>query len=157
MLSASRSIDCKILWAIKGLKTFNSKWPWEPAIVIPLWFPITLTHTIVTASDCVGLTLPGIIEEPGSLAGKMISPYPALGPDPKNLISFAIFIKLTAVVFKVPEKFTISSWAAKAANLFLVGLKGSLVIFFISLIIFLSKPFLLLIPVPTAVPPWANE
>ena len=37
--------------------------------------------------------------------------------------------------------------------LFFVGLNGNLVIFLISLIIFLSKFFLLLIPVPTAVPP----
>ena len=119
--------------------------------------PITLTQTIVTASDWVGFTLPGIIDEPGSLAGKINSPYPALGPEPKNLISLAIFIKHTAVVFNVPEKFTISSWAANAANLFLVGLKGIFVIFLIWLIIFLSKPFLLLIPVPTAVPPWAKK
>ena len=60
-------------------------------------------------------------------------------------------------MLSVPEKFTISSWAASAANLFLVGLKGSLVIFLISLIIFLSKPFLLFIPVPTAVPPCAKK
>ena len=145
-----------MLWAISGLKTFNSKCPCEPAIVIPLWLPITFTQTIVTASDWVGLTFPGIIDEPGSFAGKIISPYPALGPDPRNLISFAIFIRLTAAVFNVPEKFTISSWAAKAANLFLVGLKGNLVIFLISFITFLSKPFLLFIPVPTAVPPWAK-
>ena len=103
------------------------------------------------------VTLPGIIEDPGSFAGKIISPYPARGPEPKKRISLAIFIKQTAVVFNVPEKFTISSCAAKAANLFLVGLNGSLVIFFISLITFLSKPFLLLIPVPTAVPPCAKE
>ena len=32
-----------------------------------------------------------------------------------------------------------------------------LVIFLISLIIFLSKPFLLFIPVPTAVPPCAKK
>ena len=72
-------------------------------------------------------------------------------------MSLAIFIKQTAVVFNVPEKLTISSCAAKAANLFLVGLNGNFVIFFISWIIFLSKPFLLLIPVPTAVPPWAKK
>ena len=46
---------------------------------------ITFTQTIVTASDCVGLILPGMIEEPGSLAGKINSPYPALGPEPKTL------------------------------------------------------------------------
>ena len=73
--------------------------------------------------------------------GRISSPYPALGPDPKNLISFAIFIKQTAVVFNVPEKLTISSCAAKAANLFDAGLNGILVILLISLIIFLSKFF----------------
>ena len=99
------------------------------------------------------MTFPGIIEEPGSFAGKMSSPYPALGPDPKNLISLAIFIKHTAVVFIVPEKFTIASCAANAANLFGAGLKGSLVIFFNSATIFLSKPFFVFKPVPTAVPP----
>ena len=74
VLSDNKSIDCKMLCAINGLKTFNSKWPWEPAIVIPLWFPITFTQTIVTASDWVGFTLPGIIDEPGSFAGKISSP-----------------------------------------------------------------------------------
>ena len=57
----------------------------------------------------------------------------------------------------MPEKLTISSCAAKAENLFLVGLNGIFVMFLISFIIFLSKPFLLLIPVPTAVPPCAKK
>ena len=43
------------------------------------------------------------MDEPGSFDGRISSPYPALGPDPRNLISFAIFIKHTAVVFNVPE------------------------------------------------------
>ena len=111
----------------------------------------------MTASDCVGFILPGIIDDPGSFDGSISSPYPALGPDPKNLISFAIFIKQTAVVFNVPEKFTISSWAASAANLFVEGLNGSFVILLISFIIFLSKFFLVFKPVPTAVPPWAKK
>ena len=74
-----------------------------------------------------------------------------------NLISFAIFIKQTAVVFSVPEKFTISSCAANAANLFFAGLNGNLVILLISFIIFLSKFLLVLRPVPTAVPPSPNS
>ena len=53
----------------------------------------------------------------------------------------------------LPEKLTISSCAAKAANLFVAGLNGILVILLISLIIFLSKLFLVFNPVPTAVPP----
>ena len=73
-LSANISIDCNMLWAIKGLKTFSSKWPWVPAIDIPVWFPITLTQTMVTASHWVGLTLPGMIEDPGSFSGNMSSP-----------------------------------------------------------------------------------
>jgi hypothetical protein len=60
-------------------------------------------------------------------------------------------------VFIVPEKFTIGSWEAKAANLFFVGLKGSLVILLISLTTFLSKPFFVFKPVPTAVPPCARN
>ena len=73
-LSDIRSIDCKMLCAISGLNTLSSNCPWDPAIVIPVWFPITFTQTIVTASDCVGFTFPGIIDEPGSLAGKFNSP-----------------------------------------------------------------------------------
>ena len=97
------------------------------------------------------------MDEPGSFSGKINSPYHALGPEPKNLISFDIFIKATAHVFKVPEKFTIASCAASSANLFGAGLNLILVNFAISLIIFLSKFFLELIPVPTAVPPCARN
>ena len=75
--------------------------------------------------------MPGIIDEPGSFDGRINSPYPALGPDPKNLISLAIFVKETARVFNTPEKFTTASCAAKAENLFFAGLKFILVCFFI--------------------------
>ena len=119
--------------------------------------PITLAQTIVTASHCVGFTFPGIIDEPGSFSGSINSPYPARGPEPKNLITFDIFISETAQVFNVPEKFTIESCAANSANLLLADLKGNFVNLAISLTIFLSKPFLELIPVPTAVPPWARK
>lgn len=33
------------------------------------------------------------MDEPGSFSGKLSSPNPLLGPDPKNLISFAILCK----------------------------------------------------------------
>ena len=73
---------------------------------------------MVMASHCVGLTLPGMIEDPGSLAGREISPRPHLGPDPKNLISLAIFISDTASVFRVPLSYTRESLVASASNLF---------------------------------------
>ena len=72
-------------------------------------FPKTWAAIIVTASHCVGFTLPGIIEDPGSLSGINISPIPLLGPELNILISLAIFIKLTATVFKAPWASTIAS------------------------------------------------
>src|SRR5579862_8660999 len=102
---------------ITGLNTFNSKLPCESAKPMAASFPITCTQTIVIASDCVGLTLPGIIEEPGSFAGKINSPKPQRGPDPSQRISFAIFIKAQAKVFNAPLANTNASCAANAANL----------------------------------------
>ena len=40
----------------------------------------------------MGLTLPGMIELPGSLAGMIISPIPHLGPEAKNRMSLAMTI-----------------------------------------------------------------
>ena len=61
------------------------------------------------ASDCVGLTLPGIILEPGSFAGRESSPKPHRGPDPSHLTSLAIFINEAESVFRAPEAATMAS------------------------------------------------
>lgn len=53
-----------------------------------------------------------MILEPGSFYGKFNSPNPDLGPLPKNLISFAILFKLTAIVFNVPWNSTKASLQA---------------------------------------------
>lgn len=66
----------------------------------------------------MGFTFPGMIDDPGSFSGRMSSPNPLLGPEPKNLISFAIFINDTAIVLRVPWKSTKASWVANASNLF---------------------------------------
>ena len=55
--------------------------------------PSTCTHTIVSASDWVGFTLPGMIDEPGSFSGRISSPRPARGPEPSQRMSFAIFMQ----------------------------------------------------------------
>ena len=47
-------------------------------------------HTIVIASDCVGFTFPGMMLDPGSLAGSANSPKPQRGPEPSHLMSFAL-------------------------------------------------------------------
>ena len=80
--------------------------------------PITCAAIIVNASDCVGFTLPGMIDEPGSLSGIKISPIPERGPEDNIRTSLAIFIKLTATVFSAPCASTIASCAANASNLF---------------------------------------
>ena len=54
------------------------------------------------------------------------------------------------------EKFTNASWVARASNLFGAVRNGIFVSRAISSETSLSKPFLVLIPVPTAVPPCAR-
>ena len=54
---------------------------------------------------------------PGSFSGSIISAKPHRGPEPKSLMSFAIFIKLTAITFKAPDTSTMASCAARASNL----------------------------------------
>ena len=53
-------------------------------------------------SRITGLTLPGMIEEPGCTAGSSISPMPARGPEPSQRMSLAIFSRQTAMVFSAP-------------------------------------------------------
>ena len=88
--SARRRIDCSTAFAITGLKTLSSKWPWLPAKATVVALPITCAQTMVMASAWVGLTLPGMIEEPGSFSGSAISPMPERGPEPIRRMSLAI-------------------------------------------------------------------
>ena len=74
-----------------------------------VWLPMTWQHTIVIASDWVGLTLPGMMEEPGSLAGSASSPKPQRGPEPSQRMSLAIFISEAASVLSAPEAATMAS------------------------------------------------
>ena len=61
---------------------------------------------------------PKIIEDPGSLEGKSISPIPLRGPDDNILMSLPIFINATANFFNAPDAPTIASFAARDSNLF---------------------------------------
>ena len=64
--------------------------------------PITWAASMVTASDCVGLTLPGMIELPGSFSGMVISPMPERGPDASQRTSLAILFSAAATVLSAP-------------------------------------------------------
>ena len=94
----------------------TSNWPFEPAMLTTVWFPITWAATMVMASHCVGLTLPGIILLPGSFSGSWSSPKPQRGPEPRYRISLAIFIKETATVLSAPCASTSASCDASASN-----------------------------------------
>ena len=83
-----------------------------------------ITQTMVNASHWVGLTFPGIIELPGSLAGREISPIPQRGPLANKRMLLAMCIRLTANLFKLPLISTIASCALNASNLFSAVTKG---------------------------------
>ncbi len=66
------------------------------------------------------------MEDPGSLAGMLISPIPLLGPEANILMSLAILFKETANCLRAPWLSTIASCAANASNLFSALIKGDL-------------------------------
>ena len=68
-------------------------------MLIATSLPNTCAASIVTASLCVGLTLPGMIDEPGSFSGMLISPMPLRGPLASQRTSLAILFMLAAQVF----------------------------------------------------------
>ena len=107
-------------------------------------------------SHWVGLTLPGMMEEPGSFSGNESSPRPERGPDPKKRMSLAILNRLAAAVLIAPWLNTMASWAARASNLLGAEVNFMPVIAEIRSATASAKPTGALRPVPTAVPPWAS-
>ena len=51
----------------------------------------------------LGLTLPGMMEEPGCNAGRLISKSPARGPDVRRIRSLEIFESFMARLFNAAE------------------------------------------------------
>src|SRR5205814_527813 len=80
--------------------TFSSKLEPRPlpanAMVASL--PTTCAATISIISLITGLTFPGIIDDPGCVAGMEISPTPQRGPDASQRMSLAIFESEIAMV-----------------------------------------------------------
>ena len=122
--SASRRTLCKKLWATMGRNTFSSKLPEAPPKLMATSLPNTCAASMVTASLWVGLTLPGMMDEPGSFSGMLSSPMPLHGPLASQRTSLAIFIRLAARVFKAPWACTSASTDARASNLLGAVTKG---------------------------------
>lgn len=64
------------------------------------------------------------MEDPGSFSGRLSSPNPLLGPDPKNLISLAILCKEVAKVDNYEWNAVRASLVPNASNLLGDGLKS---------------------------------
>jgi len=52
---------------------------------------------MLSTSGMTGLTLPGMIEDPGCIAGMAYSPMPPRGPEDNRRMSLAIFDSLLAI------------------------------------------------------------
>ena len=140
------------------MNALSSKFPLAAAIVTAVSLPITCAHTIVIASHCVGLTLPGMIELPGSFSGMRSSPIPERGPLASQRTSLAILNSDVASVLSDPCRSTSASCDASAANLFGAELtawpvRRDSTAAHASV----ANPAGALRPVPTAVPPSASS
>ena len=109
-------MDSRTFHAMTGLKTLSWKLPCEPAKPTVASLPNTWVATMVMASHWVGLTLPGMMDEPGSFSGMISSPMPLRGPEAYQRTSFAIFMRASARTRSAPETSTSASCAPRAAN-----------------------------------------
>ena len=118
---------------------------------------MTWTATMVRASHWVGLTFPGMMEEPGSFSGRKISPRPSRGPEASHRTSLASFIRSPARAFRAPWEKATASLEDRAWNLLGAVRKGRPVRSATSAAAASAKPGGALRPVPTAVPPRASS
>src|SRR5215213_5795400 len=102
------SVESRTHFSIPRSMTFNSNWPAWAAIATETSFPIMLKHIMLRHSAKDGLTLPGIIDEPGCTAGIRISAKPAVGPEAIIRISFAILLRSIARLRSADEQFATS-------------------------------------------------
>ena len=103
--AALTNIVCasKMHAAITGSNTLSWSWPASAAIVTVRSLPMTRKQTMLTTSGITGLTLPGMIDEPGCLAGRLISRRPQRGPDDSSRRSLQTFESLMARLFMHDE------------------------------------------------------
>jgi len=140
-----------------GRNAFSSKLPSAPPMLTATSEAMTWMATISMASAWVGLTLPGMIDDPGSFSGNSSSPRPVRGPDPSQRRSLAILNNVTAADFSPACARTIRSSVACAVNLLAAVTNGNPVIEAICAATSSPNPAGAFSPVPTAVPPMASS
>src|SRR3569833_576587 len=75
---------------IAGIITLSSSCPACVMCAIAASCPSTWKQTWLSISNITGLTLPGMMLEPGCTAGSRISPMPVRGPEASRRMSFAM-------------------------------------------------------------------
>ena len=83
-------MDSRMLCAMTGIITLSSSCPCSAAMATVVSHPMTWKHTWLTISGMDGLIFPGMIDEPGCTAGRMISSSPVRGPDTMRRRSLTI-------------------------------------------------------------------
>jgi hypothetical protein len=93
----------KMQAAITGSNTLSCSCPASAAIDTVRSLPITRKQTMFTTSGITGLTLPGMIDEPGCFAGRLISRRPQRGPEESSRRSLQTLESLIARLFMHDE------------------------------------------------------
>ena len=106
MPRSSMRMDWRMLKTITGSMALSCSWPASAARVTVRSLPITWKAIWLITSGITGLTFPGMIDEPGCIAGSLISPKPARGPLLRRRRSLQILESLTAMRFRTPENVT---------------------------------------------------
>src|SRR3954454_1529184 len=155
--SASSRPLCKAALMMSGLYTFSSRCPEAPPMFTATSLAITCRQSMVSASACVGFTLPGMMELPGSFSGMRSSASPERGPEASRRTSLPILNSAAAKVFIAPCAKTSASCPASAANLFGASRNCRRVSSLTSWHTRAANCGCVLRPVPTAVPPIARR
>src|SRR5262245_51318170 len=103
--AALMNIVCasKMHAAMTGSNTLSCNWPASALIETVRSLPITRQQTLLTTSGITGLTLPGMIDEPGCFGGRLISRNPQRGPEESSRKSLHTFESLIARLFMHDE------------------------------------------------------
>ena len=137
-----------------GVMTFSSSCPAWAASAIAWSAPMTWNETMESISAMTGLTLPGMMEEPGWRAGSVISARPVFGPEARSLKSPDIFTRSTQRSFMAPERAAKSDMKERAANVSLAFSSPFMPVAFLNSARAVSLYLrCVLMPVPTAVAP----
>jgi hypothetical protein len=113
--ATSRSL-CSSRWAISGSMVLSWKLPDWPASAMAASLPTTAATAIATASGITGLTLPGMMLEPGCSSGRRHLAEPGQGPEFIQRRSPGDLRQHDRGAAQLADSSTAVSWAAMAAN-----------------------------------------